>query len=143
MRSYRILTGKTTRLAVPTRLIGHLWRDGGETTRAMLSVALESDVLDACYRVAEHGPYAGKGTGNKLDYTGRRRAQQRPDDEFDRIVVQRVLQGRHQETTRREQEFIVRHLTDQGRSARQIGALLGISQRHVSRLRSRVKGANS
>lgn len=55
MRGYRILTGRTTTLTVSTALIGNLWDKGDATTRALLSVALDSHVLDACHAIATRG----------------------------------------------------------------------------------------
>ncbi|RPA64906.1 hypothetical protein EF294_07430 [Gordonia oryzae] len=144
MKSYRILTGKTTRLSVPTRLIGRLWRDGGETTRAMLSVALESDVLDACVRVDAHGPAKGTGKGNPLNYSGRRGPAEREPDEVDSVVIERILAGdRLLSTTRAERDVLIGKLTDRGLSAAMIARRLGIAQRTVTRIRTQAKEGES
>lgn len=58
-RAYRILTGQAKTLYVDAELLGLLWRDGGPTTRAILSGRFDPLLLDACHTIATSGPTAG------------------------------------------------------------------------------------
>lgn len=138
IKAWRILTGQTSNVIIPASLIGNLWAHGGGYTRAVLSTALDSDLLDACYTIAADAPREGRGSGNLLDYGNRPgRPARRPEDEVDRVVVDRVLCGEKLKTTRAERIAIVHRFTDRGWSAQQIAIRLDISARHVERLRAK------
>ncbi|KXT55939.1 hypothetical protein Y710_16475 [Gordonia sp. QH-12] len=65
-RAYRIITGRTTQITVPPALIGHLWQAGGDTVRALLSVAVDPQALEACRRIVTDGIAVGQGSGRPL-----------------------------------------------------------------------------
>lgn len=114
MRAYRILTGRTRRITVHAALIGHLWADGGTTTRTLLSTGLDPQLLDACHTVAVQGPLPTVGSGHSLEYgnrPGRPKASPRPDN-----------------------PVLVRELLAQGRTPQYVAWRLELSESYVYRL---------
>jgi hypothetical protein len=64
-------------------------------------------------------------------------ALQAPD--VDQVAVERAIHGHPVTLTDAERDEAVRRLTAAGRSAAHIGALLGITARHVCRIRAQLR----
>lgn len=144
MRAYRVLTGKTGNLIVSASVIGRLWADGGETTRAILSAALDSRVLDACHTVATKGIQPGRGTG-KVQHYGSRPTRPRQDDEEEvsMFVLRLLLDGKPipRKPNRAEVRAATLNLTRKGHSPASIARRVGVTERHVYRILERDRQA--
>lgn len=144
MRAYRVLTGKTDNLIVPAAVLGHLWADGGETTRAILSASLDSSVLDACHTVATKGVQPGRGTG-KVQHYGSRPARPRQDDEEEvsMFVLNLLLAGKPlpRKPNRAEVRSATLTMTRKGHSPATIARRVGVTERHVYRVLERERAA--
>lgn len=144
MRAYRVLTGKTDNLIVPAVVLGRLWDDGGETTRAILSTALDSRVLDACHTVATKGVQPGRGTG-KVQHYGSRPARPRQDDEEEvsMFILNLLLAGKPlpRKPNRAEVRSATLTLTRKGHSPATIARRVGVTERHVYRVLERERAA--
>jgi len=64
--------------------------------------------------------------------------------DIDPVAVDRAIHGHPGALTDAERDEVIRRLTAAGRSAAHIGALLGITGRHVARIRGRlgIRGTN-
>ena len=61
------------------------------------------------------------------------------DEILDEIAIEWAMTGRRAELTAAERTEAVRLLTEHGHSAREIGIRLHMSERHVTRYRSRIR----
>ncbi len=138
-RAYRILTGQAKTLYVDAELLGLLWRDGGPTTRAILSGRFDPLLLDACHTIATSGPTAGGGSGNYIDY-GRRDGgdRRRTRHTIDERRIHAALAGTpvtELDLTPAERQRLVRVLDGRGVSAQIIADRLQVTLSTVYRLR--------
>ena len=137
VRGYRIRTGKTDTLKVPTELVGVLLREGGETTRTILSVRFPPLILDACYSLAVQGVVTGRGKGNRLpvvERPGRRPTRHRHS--IDPDLIEEVLDGRPPTgLTAAERHVLVHRMAGLHMYDSQIAERLGLSMSHTSALR--------
>lgn len=137
MRAYRVLAGKQKTITVDATVLGRLWEHGGETTRAILSTAFDTQLLDACHTVATDGPRTPRGRGKPHLYGNRPgRPQQRDPLDVDPEIVFRLADGApiHREATTTERQQAARLLRKRGHPLGFIARRLDLSESYVSRL---------